>query len=106
MCPLNNDDSACNFCITIGVIAFLASLIFLFFDAKFESFSNIKTRRRIVIADFAFCSLWAFFWFINFCYIANSWNKTLDDVKEKADSNKVQTAIAFSCFSTLLWVIF
>jgi hypothetical protein len=63
-------------------------------------------RRRIVIADFVFSSLWASFWFINFCYITNSWNKTQDMIKEKADSDKVQTTIAFSFFSTLLWVIF
>ena len=103
-CPLNDDPNACNFGITIGVVAFSASLLFLFFDAKFESFSNIKTRRRIVVADMIFSSLWTSFWFINFCYLANSWRKTDDDVKEKADSNKIQAAIAFSFFSTLLWV--
>ena len=103
-CPLDNDSSACGFGITIGVIAFLASLLFLIFDAKFDSFSNIKTRRRIVVADLGFSSLWSFIWFVCFCYLANSWRKTSDEAKEEAEANKIQAAIAFSFFSTLIWV--
>lgn len=57
-CPLNDDYNACGFGIAIGVIAFLAALLFLLVDARFDMFSNVKTRRRAVIADMIFsCNL-------------------------------------------------
>ena len=52
-CPLNEDSTACGFGIFIGVTAFLICLFFLLVDAKFDSFSNVKTRKRAVIVDLA-----------------------------------------------------
>ena len=52
-CPLNEDSTACGFGILIGVTAFLLCLFFLLVDAKFDSFSNVKTRKRAVIVDLA-----------------------------------------------------
>ena len=131
-CPLNEDSTACGFGITIGVTAFLICLFFLLVDAKFDSFSNVKTRKRAVIVDlaisgnfwkrpfyiihflnslnsislpFKFIAVWTLLWFVCFCYIANSWRKTDEDVRAKAEVNTIQTAIAFSFFSIITWVI-
>jgi hypothetical protein len=51
-CPMN-ESGACGFGISIGVFAFLACIAFLIIDARFDSFSNVKTRKRAVIADMA-----------------------------------------------------
>lgn len=53
-CPMDNDPNACGFGITIGVIAFLALIVFLIIDARFDSLSSVKIRRRAVIADMGF----------------------------------------------------
>lgn len=50
-CPLNDDPHACGFGITIAVIAFILCIVFLIIDARFDSFSNVKTRKRAVIVD-------------------------------------------------------
>ena len=54
-CPFNNDENACNFGVTIGVLAFLGLIVFLVLDAIFEThISSIQHRKYIVIADLAF----------------------------------------------------
>ena len=52
-CPLNGDPHACGFGIAVGVLAFLICLLFLIVDARFDSFSNVQTRKKTVIADTA-----------------------------------------------------
>lgn len=104
-CPLNEDSTACGFGITIGVTAFLICLFFLLVDAKFDSFSNVKTRKRAVIVDLAISAAWTLLWFICFCYIANSWRKTEEEIKARAEVNTIQTAIAFSFFSIITWAM-
>jgi len=103
-CPFNEDEGACKFGIWIGVIAFLACLFFLVVDARFDAMSNVNTRRRAVIADLVFSGTWAFVWFICFCYLTNAWSKTSEEIKSKASRNLVQTSIAFSFFSILIWI--
>ena len=54
-CPYNNDQNACNYGITIGVLAFLGLIGFLILDAVFEThISSIQHRKYIVMADIAF----------------------------------------------------
>lgn len=45
-------------------------------------------------------------WFVCFCYLADAWRKTTDEIKEQADRNKIQAAIAFSFFSIFAWVCY
>ena len=106
VCQYNEDANACNYGITIGVIAFLGCIIFLLVDAMFDNFSNVKTRRMAVLADLGFSGLWTFLWFVGFCYLTNAWNRT-----DKATTNpygvgkdSMQAAIAFSFFSIGTWV--
>lgn len=50
----NGTDSACSYGVGIGVLAFLACVIFLVLDAYFPQISNAKERKLIVIADLVF----------------------------------------------------
>ena len=104
-CPFNEDGSACSLGVSIGVIAIIGCILFLVIDARFDNFSNIKTRRRLVIADLGFALIMSLFWFITFCYLANEWRKTSDDIRNKSETHKVQASIAFAFFSIITWVI-
>lgn len=53
-CMFNENDSACNYGVGIGVIAFLACVVMLIIDANFPQISNAKQRKIIVVGDFAF----------------------------------------------------
>lgn len=53
-CMFNQNDSACSYGVGIGVLAFLACVIFLILDAFFPQISNAKERKYIVIGDLVF----------------------------------------------------
>ncbi len=105
-CPLNKDQGACSFSTTVGVFAFLICIFFLLIDARFDNFSNINTRKRAVIIDMGLSGVYAFIWFVTFCYLADAWRKTDDQIAQKVDSSSIRTAIAFSFLSIITWVIF
>lgn len=48
--------------------------------------------------------VWGFAWFFGFCYMANEWRKTSDELEEKSDAGLIRLALAFSFFSFLVWV--
>lgn len=50
----NENDSACNYGVGIGVIAFLACVVMLIIDVNFPQISNAKQRKIIVMGDFVF----------------------------------------------------
>jgi Membrane-associating domain len=54
VCLYNNDSSACNYGTFIGVIAFLAAIIFLVGEFLFEQMSSVKTRKHFVLGDLGF----------------------------------------------------
>lgn len=49
--------------------------------------------------------VWAVVWFFCFCYLANSWRKTSDELSDQAEGHKIRTAIAFSFFSIITWAM-
>lgn len=53
-CMFNENDSACNYGVGIGVIAFLACAVMLILDANFPQISNAQQRKIIVMGDFVF----------------------------------------------------
>ncbi len=53
-CMFNENDSACSYAVGIGVLAFLACVIFLVLDAYFPQISNAKERKFIVLGDLVF----------------------------------------------------
>lgn len=53
-CMFNASDSACSYGVGVGVLAFLACVVFLFLDAYFPQISNAKERKAIVLGDLVF----------------------------------------------------
>lgn len=53
-CVFNSNDSACSYAVGIGILAFLACVIYLVLDAYFPNISNAKERKYIVIGDLVF----------------------------------------------------
>ena len=101
-CVFNKNQDACNYGIAIGVLAFLACLLFLAVDAQFNSISSAETRKHLVTADLGFSGLWAFLWFVGFCFLADQWRKS--DIMLQSQTNHARAAIAFSFFSIFTWV--
>ena len=68
--------------------------------------SSIKTRKHYVIADMAFSTAWALFYFINFLYMGVTWSKT--DLAKNHRFNyaaaNIYGAIFFSLTSVFSWV--
>lgn len=104
-CPLNGDAHTCGFGISVGVLSFLICILFLIIDARFDSISSIKIRKRAVILDFVLSVAMAIVWFLCFCYLCDSWRKTDDEIKKRAGVHEVNTAIAFSFFSIITWAM-
>ncbi|XP_076757691.1 synaptogyrin [Xylocopa sonorina] len=101
-CLYNDDHNACNYGIGIGVIAFLASIGFLAGEYLFEQMSSVKTRKHFVLFDLGFSGIWAFLYFVGFCYLTNAWNRS-ETPENNYGVNNVQSAIAFSFFSMFTW---
>ncbi|XP_035511438.1 synaptogyrin-2a [Morone saxatilis] len=100
-CMFNYNDSACSYGVGIGVLAFLACVIFFILDAYFPQISNAKERKLIVLGDLVFSAAWTFLWFICFCVLANQWSKTSSDTAVAGDA--ARAVIAFSFFSIATW---
>lgn len=53
-CMFNGKDSVCSYGVGVGVLAFLACVVFLSLDAYFPQISNAKERKTIVLGDLVF----------------------------------------------------
>lgn len=102
-CMYNNNDSACSYGVGIGVLAFIACVIFLLLDAYFPQISNAKDRKYIVIGDLGFSAVWTFLWFVCFCVLASQWSKTQLDTQHQVPQDAARAGIAFSFFSIISW---
>lgn len=102
-CMYNDNDSACSYAVGIGVLAFIACVIFLLLDAYFPQISNAKDRKYIVMGDLGFSAVWTFLWFICFCVLANQWAKTKISEQRKIPEDAARAGIAFSFFSIFSW---
>lgn len=54
ICIYNDNPTACNYGVTVGVIGFLASMGFIAGEYLFEQMSSVKTRKHYVLADLGF----------------------------------------------------
>ncbi|XP_048575981.1 synaptogyrin-3 [Nematostella vectensis] len=102
-CLFNGKGGACHYGVGIGVIAFLGCIVFIAIDSQFETFNTPDTKKHVLIADLGFSGLWAFLWFVCFCYLADMWRKTQGSFST-TQTNNCQAAIAFSFFSVITWV--
>lgn len=53
-CVFNKNNDACNYGVTIGIIAFLACIFFFVLDMKFQQISSIKDRKKAVLLEIGF----------------------------------------------------
>ncbi|XP_029949316.1 synaptogyrin-2b [Salarias fasciatus] len=102
-CIFNQNDSACQYAVTIGVLGFLACVAFLLLDVYVPFMSNAQERKYAVIADLGFSGAWTFLWFVCFCLLANQWSFTQDISGIPEDA--ARATIAFSFFSIATWGI-
>lgn len=102
-CIFNQNDSACHFAVAIGVLAFLACIIFTALDIYLPFISSATERKYIVTAELAFSALWTFLWFVCFCLLASEWARTHVTVGIPVEA--AQATIAFSFFSIATWGI-
>ncbi|XP_077086872.1 synaptogyrin-2a [Siphateles boraxobius] len=99
-CMFDGSDSACSYGIVIGILAFLACVVFIILDALFHQISNANERKYIVSVDLAFSAVWTILWFVCFCLLANKWGKS---VKTGVPADAARAVVAFSFFSTASW---
>ncbi|XP_067858935.1 synaptogyrin-3a isoform X2 [Heptranchias perlo] len=103
-CVFNHNNNACNYGITIGIIAFFICIMFFTLDLYFPQISSVKDRKYVVLGDLGFSGLWAFLWFVGFCFLANQWQFTSsDDLPLHQGADAARAAITFSFFSILSW---
>ncbi|XP_069764746.1 synaptogyrin-1-like isoform X1 [Narcine bancroftii] len=104
-CVFNRNANACNYGITIGVLAFLGCLAFLGLDAYFPQISSVKDRKKVVLGDIGFSACWSFLWFVGFCFLTNQWQVTnlVEDNPLKEGADAARAAITFSFFSIFTW---
>lgn len=105
-CIFNRNQNACNYGITMGTLGFLCSAAFLALDVYFPQISGVKDRKKAVMADIVVSALWAFIWFVGFCFLANQWQvskKEDNPLNEGADA--ARATIVFSFFSIFTWVL-
>lgn len=50
-CIFNRNPNACNYGITMGVLAFLTCLLYLALDVYFPQISSVKDRKKAVLSD-------------------------------------------------------
>ncbi|XP_066545713.1 synaptogyrin-3a isoform X2 [Amia ocellicauda] len=103
-CVFNKNDDACNYGITIGIIAFFASILFFVLDIYFPQISSVKDRKRAVLVEMGFCGFWTFLWFVGFCFLANQWQRTsAKELPLSQGADAARAAVAFSFFSIITW---
>lgn len=102
-CIFNQNDSACQYAVGIGVIAFLACVAFLMLDIYLPFMSNAQERKYVVMADLGFSGAWTFLWFVCFCLLASQWSRTHDVRSIPEDA--ARASITFSFFSIATWGI-
>lgn len=99
-----NASNACGYGIAIGVIAFIAAMVFTGLDIYFPNVSNINTRKAIVIAELITSGILTLLWFVGFCYMADQWRQEENkDMPGWNGRHSVQAAIAFTFFSIFTW---
>jgi hypothetical protein len=57
----------------------------------------------LMLVHLNFSGLWAFLYFVGFCYLANQWSNSATP-DGGVGVNNLQAAIAFSFFSIFTWV--
>lgn len=96
-CIINNNGTACNFGMWLGVIAFLASMGFIVGEYFFEQMSSAKTRKHYVMIDLGFSGNYSivnasilYFFSIYFSFLVTyvfCWVLLFEQTMEQCQSN-------------------
>lgn len=98
-CVFNNG-GACGYSVGVGVVGFvLASLLV----AQELLVPDLAGRRPWALAELACSTVWAFLWFLAFCWLTHSWRAEPHDWPVRVVNN-AQAAVVFSLLSLVLWV--
>ncbi|XP_075896634.1 synaptogyrin-1-like [Nelusetta ayraudi] len=103
-CIFNRSQSACSSALAVGTLCFLCSSAFLLLDVYFPQISGVKDRKRAVMADILVSAIWSLVWFLDFCFLANQWQRSKQEdnpLNEGADA--ARATVVFSFFSVFTW---
>ncbi len=75
-CMFNGNDSACSYGIGVGILAFLACVVFIVLDAYFPQISNANDRKYIVLGDICISGKNDYRFFMIFVFISQVSNAT------------------------------
>ncbi|XP_026020679.1 synaptogyrin-2-like [Astatotilapia calliptera] len=101
-CMFNNNECACSYAVGVGVLAFVACVVFPILDVIISKISSATAKERIVKGDLAFSAAMTFLWFICFCVLLNQWTRTNS---EYVMADAARAAVAFSFFSIITWAV-
>ncbi|XP_014193515.1 synaptogyrin-2 [Haplochromis burtoni] len=101
-CMFNNNECACSYAVGVGVLAFVACVVFPILDVIISKISSATAKDRIVKGDLAFSAAMTFLWFICFCVLLNQWTRTNS---EYVMADAARAAVAFSFFSIITWAV-
>ena len=103
------DANACNYAIAIGIMAFLIAAAFICLDSLLYlvNIGNDRIQFFVAFADLILSLILSFLWLVGFIYLidksVNSGPKN-EDPFTAANKAAVGACIAFSLFSSLVWV--
>lgn len=94
-CMFNNNECACSYAVGVGVLAFVACVVFPILDIIISKTSNATEKSRIVKGDLAFSSKSAL--------TAMSYSSLKE---QKSAKKEVQLFISWSCLNLFHWICF
>ncbi|CEF71056.1 Synaptogyrin [Strongyloides ratti] len=101
ICLYERSSTTCSFGSFMGSCALIIAIIFLIIEAKYEQFSCVGTRKRIVLADLI-TSLAASFLFIITTFTL--WTKYSSlELEENYNGRSAKFAVLFSFLSAIVW---
>ncbi|GMT06689.1 hypothetical protein PENTCL1PPCAC_28863 [Pristionchus entomophagus] len=101
MCLFNGSATTCSFVSAMGFFSLLAALALLAADAQFDKISAIQTRSRVVRADMATSSFFAFIFVLMFINTLSKFKAM--ELYEPHDSRWVKMVILFSFLAAGAW---
>ncbi|XP_032823155.1 synaptogyrin-3-like [Petromyzon marinus] len=103
-CVYNDNEHACGLATATAILSAVSALAFLVLDVRFTDISSVQHRKAAVLGELGLSGLWAFLWFVCFCFLTNQWSKTAFASWMDIVGGSARAAIAFSFFSIPTWV--
>nr|XP_014352314.1 PREDICTED: synaptogyrin-4 isoform X2 [Latimeria chalumnae] len=101
-CIFNQNGAVCRYAVALGVLGFVACILFLGLDVSKPHMTASRTQMLVAKADLSFSLLWTVLWFIGFCVLTAQWNRSPAALLPAGQGN-ARAIIVFSFFSVLCW---